>query len=379
MPSLTRRVLLASAATLPLPAIATAAKTPSPPPPPVIGAVLPLTGDLSLIGDECGRGIALAVDMINSAGGIAGAPVALITADAIDQSHAGAAVGGLINTAHAGLILSAGASALCYPASAAAELAQTPFIELNATADGITARGFKFLLRTGPTTAMIAALAVQTLQSRYAGRKIGILFNTGATGGAIAAATLTALTAAKAPPLLVIGYPEGGSDLFEPVGRLKRAGAELVLHAGGPSDVLAFFAAMAEQSWRPAAVLGCGDGYGLRETAYALGPAFEGTSVIAAPYYPPAAASVKAAYIARFGMDPRAPDSLTAYAGAFFTLSALSKLNGNTGKLLDTLRQSNAPMGDLPNGFGVQFDHTGQNTRSFVTLQQWRNGGLMPG
>lgn len=379
MPSFPRRVLLASAAALSLPRLAVAAKTPSPPPPPVIGAVLPLTGEFSLIGDECRRGIALAVDFINSAGGVAGAPIVLVTADTIDQSHAGAAVGGLINSSHAGLILSGGASSLCYPASAAAELAQTPFIELNAPADGITARGFRFLLRTGPTTGMIAALAVQTLQTRYAGRKTGILFNTGATGGAIAAATLAALTAAKTPPLLVIGYPEGGSDLFEPVGRLKRAGAELVLHASGPSDVLAFFAAMAEQSWRPAAVLGCGDGYGLRETAYALGAAFEGTSIIAAPNYPPAAADIKSAYLARFGMDPRAPDSLTAYVGAVLALSALNKLNGNTNKLLDTLRQTDIHQGDLPNGFGVQFDHTGQNTRSIVTLQRWRGGALIPG
>ncbi|MDE8347541.1 MAG: ABC transporter substrate-binding protein [Acidocella sp.] len=377
MSAFTRRVLLAIAA-LPVAGAARAAKTPSPPPPPVIGAVAPLTGDLSLVGDEGKRGIALAVDMINSQGGIAGVPAALVTANAIDQGHAGAAVGGLINTDHANLILSAGTSALCYPASAAAELAQTPFIELTATADGITARGFKYLLRAGPTTGMIAALAVQTLQSRHAGRKLGFLFNTGATGGAIAAATLNALTAAKTPPWLTIGYAEGGSDLFEPVGRLKRAGVEIVLHAGGPSEVLAFFTAMVEQSWHPGAVLGCGDGYGLRETAYAIGPAFEGTAIIAAPYYPQDAASVKAAYVARYGMEPRAPDSLTAYVGALFTLAALNKLNGDTNKLLDFLRQSNAPPGALPNGFGVQFDHTGQNTRSFVTLQRWRHGALIP-
>jgi branched-chain amino acid transport system substrate-binding protein len=376
----TRRFLLAATGACLTCGIARASGTPkkSAPPPPVIGVALPLSGGLSLTGDECLRGIELAADAVNATGGIAGKPVTLVPADTIDQGHAAAAVNTLIAQNHANLLLGGGSSVLSYPASAAAELAQIPYIELNAPADGITTRGFKFLLRTGPTTTMTGNLAVSTIQKRYQGRKIGLLFNTGATGGAIAGAAIAALNAAKTPILLSIGYPETTTDLHDPVGRLKRAGAEIVLHAGGPDDVLAFFSAMQEQNWRPAALIGCGGGYLLRETAFALGPAFNGTLAIGAPFYPPSASPIASAYAARFGTQPRAADSLTAYTGAQLVFDTLNAVGGDTSQLLDALRKTDIPPGGLLNGWGAAFDHNGQNTRSFVTLQQWHNQQLTP-
>jgi branched-chain amino acid transport system substrate-binding protein len=372
MPHPTRRALLAVTGTALAGRLARAADNPLPPPAPAaIGAAVPLSGSLAIIGDECQRGIALAVAAVNEAGGIAGQPVNLTLADTRDQEHAADAVNFLIGAGHAGVILSAGASDVSYPASAAAELAQVPFIELNAPAAGLTARGFKFLLRTGPTTDMIAALAVSTIQARFPGRKIGLLFNTGATGGAIAGAAIRALKAASIPPLLIIGYGTDEADLTEPAGRLMRARADIVLHAAGAQDTLAFFAALRGAGWRPEAVLGCGDGYGLRENAEALGPAFEGTLMIGAPFYPPAAAGIEQAYWDSYGMAPRAPDSLTAYVGAKLVLDALAAGQGDPGKSLDAIRRSDVPAGGLANGFGAAFDRTGQNTRSFVTLQQW--------
>jgi branched-chain amino acid transport system substrate-binding protein len=380
MSDLSRRALLAGAGLLAAGAARAAKPPPRPTPPaaPAIGAALPLSGDLSLIGDECWRGIQLAVDAVDQTGGIAGKPVTLVTADAFSQAQAAAAVNGLITAHHAGLVLSAGASILSFPGSAAAELAQVPFIELNAPAAGITTRGFHFLLRTAPTTVMIADLAVSTIRQRFAGKKIGLLFNTGATGSAIASAATAALKTANVPIQLAIGYPPDAADLIDPVGRLKRAGADIVLHAAGPTDVLAFFLAMQGQGWKPATVLGCGDGYALRETAAALGPLFDGTLVVEAPFYPPSAAAVAAAYQRRYGMAPRGPDSLTAYVGAKLVFDTLNAVRGDPAKLLDALRSTDIAQGGLVNGWGVAFDHDGQNTRSFVSLQQWHAAALVP-
>ncbi|NNM57189.1 ABC transporter substrate-binding protein [Acidocella sp.] len=375
----TRRFLLASLSTSLMAGRARAAAPKAQPPAPAAaGVVLPLSGDLSLIGDECLRGIHLAASALNAAGGIAGHKVALVAADAVDQSHTAAAVNQVITSGHAGVVLGTGASALSYAGSAAAELAQMPYIELNAPAVGITARGFKFLLRTGPTTSMIGALAVSTIQSRFKGRKIGLLFNTGATGGAIAAAAIAALNTAKIPVLLAIGYPEDVTDLYDPVGRFMRAGVDLVLHAGGPSDVLGFYLAMQAQSWRPQTVIGCGNGYTLRETADALGSVFDGTLVITAPYYPAPAAQIAQAYQAKYGIPPRSADSLTAYVGAKLVFDTLNAQGGSADKLLDVLRKVDIPAGGLANGFGVAFDSSGQNTRSFVTLQRWHGAQIAP-
>ena len=382
MPLPSRRFLLALAGTSLTGSLlssfgAKAANPPKKPIAPEIGVALPLSGDFSLIGNECQRGILLAADAANAAGGIAGKPIQLTPADILDAAQASSTINDLNTKNHAALILGTGTSALSYPSSAAAELAQIPYIELNAPADGITTRGFKFLLRTGPTTSMIANLAAATLQARFKGRKIGLLFNTGATGGAIANAAIAAFTAAKTPILLAQGYPEDMTDLQDPVARLKRAGVEVVLHASGPADVLAFFAAMQAQSWSPAAILGCGDGYMLRETAFALGPAFNGTFTISAPFYPPSADAIASAYTARFGMPPRTADSLTAYVGAKLVFDTLSAA-GDPARLLDVLRKTNIAPGGLANGFGAAFDHSGQNTRSFVALQRWQDQKIVP-
>lgn len=345
---------------------------------PTLGVALPLSGNAALMGDEVWRGIQLAAEDMNQAGGILGKPVTLVAVDAPTPPQATQAVNNLISGAHAGVILGSGGSAYSYPASAAAELAQTPFIELTALADGILARGFKYTLRTGPCAAMAGQLAAAAIQSRFAGRRLGLLYNNGAGGSALAAAITTALAAAKLPLALAISYPEDVADLYDQAGRLMRARVEVLLHAAGPDDALGLALAMQGQGWRPAALLGCGAGYQLRETAAALGEALAGTLVIGAPFYPPPAAAVQAAYAARFGMPPRSADSLTAYAGARLVFETLNKTGGDPGKLLAALRGSDLPPGALVNGFGVRFDASGQNTASFVTLQQWRGDVLMP-
>jgi branched-chain amino acid transport system substrate-binding protein len=204
-----------------------------------------------------------------------------------------------------------------------------------------------------------------------------LLFNTGATGGAIAQAALEHWRTQKNTPLLVAGYPEDAADLHDPVSRLRRAGTEVLLHAAEEDDVLQMFQAMQDIGWAPAAVFGCGDGYGLRETAFALGTAFDGTYVAAAPFYPPRATYISNSYQNRFGMAPRSADSLSAYVGAKLVFDILNDAGGDTAKLLEALRKTDIASGTLANGWGVQFDKTGQNTRSFVTLQQWQGETLV--
>lgn len=340
-----------------------------------IGALLPLSGPDSLLGDECLRGVQLAVDAIDDAG-TSKQNLSLVVADAFNQTRVEQTAKALIAGNMVNLLLGTGASSLAYPGSDAAELAQIPYIELNAQADGITARNFKFLLRTTLTTSMQAALALDTIAKKFAGKPIGLLFNTGASAGAVAAAALAQWQGQKISPLIAIGYPEDAADLHDPVSRMRRAGVEIVLHAAGTDDVLVLFQAMQELGWRPG-LIGCGGGYGFRETAFALGEIFDGTYVSGAPCYPPSAAGIAAAYQARFGMRPRSADSLSSFVGAKLVFDALGAVNGDAAKLLDALRKTVMPAGTLANGWGVAFDRTGQNTLAFPTLQQWRQGVLI--
>lgn len=376
LPLSRRRAVLTGFAAAPLGALAARAAPTLPKASFVVGAALPLSGALALIGDEALRGVRLAVAAQNAVGGIGGALLQLAVGDIVDQSQAGATVNDLIKSAQAAVILGAGSSDYCYPASAAAELAQVPYIELTAPADGITARGFRFLVRTCPTTTMIAAMATATLQKRFAGRKLGLLFNTGATGGAVAAALLAHPPEGGAA--LAIGYPPDGADLFDAIGRLKRAGVDILVHAAGPADVLAAWSAMAETGWSPHGVIGCGDGYLIRETEMAVGPGFEAALVIGSPGAAPAAQAIASAYEATYGMKPRGPESVSAYAGALLVFQTLAGLGGQAANLPAALRALSLPAGAMVNGWGARFDAAGQNLASSLQLQTWRRGVLMP-
>jgi branched-chain amino acid transport system substrate-binding protein len=371
-----RRSLIASSLALPLTARAAGAEATAKPAAVTakIGVLLPLSGPDCLLGDECLRGVQLAVDAASAASGL---NVSLVTADAFDEVQAEQAARSLISAGQVNLLLGSGASSLAYPGSDAAELAQIPYIELNAPADGITGRNFKFLIRTTLTTSMLAALALDTIAKRFAEKQIGLLFNTGASAGAVAAAALAQWQGMKISPLLVIGYPADVADLHEPVRRMQRAGVQVVLHAGGMDDVLVLFQALQDTGWRPEQIIGCGEGYGFRETAFAVGDIFDGIYVSAAPCYPEPAAAIASAYAMRFGMPPRSADSLTSYVGAKFVLDTLGSVNGDSSKLLDALHKTVLPAGSLANGWGVALDRTGQNTQAFAVLQQWRDGVLV--
>jgi branched-chain amino acid transport system substrate-binding protein len=369
---------LAAAATWSLAAAAAEPGAPAPVAPTGVhfGALLPLSGPDGLVGDECLRGVMMALDDINAAGGIAGKPASLALIDAYVQAQSAQAAQAAMAADRTAFLLGSGSSGFSYPGSAAAELAQLPYIELSAAADGITGRGFRFLLRTTVTTSMIASVAVAAMAARYPGRKIGLLFNTGAEAGAVAAAALALWGQAKTPVRLSIGYGETVLDLRAQAGRMQRAGVEVLLHAAGADDVLQLFTAMRDIGWRPAAIFGCGPGYGLRESALALGPALEGTFVAGAPFYPVRAQYLADAYQERFDMQPRSADSLSCYVGAKLVLDILDQTGGDSTKLLESLRRVNIPTGTLANGWGVAFDRNGQNQLAFANLQQWQSGVL---
>ena len=379
----TRRRLLAAAIAgglLP-PGVAAAARSQatSKPSPRRLGVLLPRGGAPSLAADEAWRGIVLAYESLSASRQGAIDLVPLGAGSPSDASHAVAA---FAKTKGAAGIIGTASSSLAFAATGAAELADLPYVEIDSPASGLTGRGFKHLLRTAATTTDFAGAARRALVGVIAPAwrttpdrlTIALLFDIGATDGAFAAAMIDALKASGAPPRLRIAYPPDAADLASEVGRMKRAGVDLVIHAGGAEAVVQFYQAMVVQSWRPRLVLGAGAGYALAEPALLMGAGFDDTMVVGPPPYAvgAAAADVAARYRRRFATTPRGAPSLTAYVGALLVFDALQ-----SGKRLEaTLRAIRRPRGALANGWGVAFDDAGQNDRSYALLQQWQQGQL---
>lgn len=346
-----------------------------PPAAPILGVLFPETGAGALDGDEAWRGVHLAVEA-------AGRPIRLIRADAATPAKA---VDTLIHAAggadRLAAIIGTQSSTASFAATAAAELAGVPYVELDAPADAITTRGFKMLLRTGTTTedfAISAAAAVTGIlapgwHKAASALRIAILFDVGATDGSFAAAMLSACRVAKLPVTLSIGYAADAMDLGAEVGRLRRAKIDLLIHAGAIEHVMLLHAAMVAEAWRPRMILGVGAGYRQGAAGYELGRALDNTMVVGNPLYGPGTTALAAAYRRRYAAPPRSAASLTCHVGAGLVIEALA-----TGKKLPAaLAAIRRDRGALANGWGVRFDGNGQNRETFATLQQWRGGTLV--
>jgi branched-chain amino acid transport system substrate-binding protein len=372
-------------------AIAAAPATPAAGPL-AFGALFPFSGPLSLLGDESFRGLDLAVDERNAAGGLLGRPVRLVRGDAADAAQATAEIKRLLGEAHVAAVFGTFSSAVSLAASAATELAGVPYFELDALADAITARGLKLLFRTGTTASACGVMAVDAVAEVLAPRwrvapadlRLVILHQDGVAGAAIAAAEQQRCRERGFTQAERIAYGAATLDLGPVVQRLRGAAVDVVLHTGLINDALMFHRAMQQAGWRPRMVIGTGGGYALADTAQALGAAFEGVmSVGVTPYRvsdvaAPGVAEVAAAYQRKYGAPPRSGHSLVCFAGARVFFEAIARAGTvDRDKLRTATLATDIPPGATVGGWGVRFDPNGQNSRAVPYLAQWQNGTLV--
>ncbi|MBP0493084.1 ABC transporter substrate-binding protein [Roseomonas indoligenes] len=403
-PAAPRRSLLAALA-LPLAAGAARAQAPAPPAPQPaapavspagaewrIGAVYPLSGVPGLLGDESFRGLEMAVEERNAAGGLIGRPVRLLRADAIDQAAAVAEARRLMGAEKASVLIGSSDSAVSLAASQASDAAGIPYFELGAVAEGITDRGFRNLWRTCPRAADFAAVAAEAVSSvlpTLLGRpreslRVGLLHEESAYGSSVAELQALRLAEAGIPVAERVPYPARPADLAPAVQRLREAFVDVLLHAAGQNDVILLFRNLREAGWRPRMIIGSGGGYSLADTARAIGPAFDGvmnigfTGFAIADRAAPGNAAFAEAYKRRYGADPRSGHSLANFFGARIALDTIARAGGaEKDRLRAAMLATDVPDGTTPAGWGAAFDERGQNTRARPWLMQWQDGRLV--
>lgn len=385
MPVIRRRPLmgaLAAAAAAPRVALAQANEL-------RIGALFPFSGSLAQLGDESFRGLELAVEERNAAGGVAGRTVRLVRGDAVDQAQAVAEARRLMTTERVAAIFGTYASPPAFAATQVAEVQGVAYFELGALSDSITERGLRGVFRTCPRAADYGVVSVDAVLDVLAPAwgadgsvlRLALLHEDGLDGTGIAAAQEAELRRRNVLQVERIGYAARSAEFAPLVQRLRSAGCDVVLHAGRQNDILLFFRALEESGWRPRMVVGAGGGYSLTDTARAIGPAFEGVMNVDVPQFAvndvvaPGAAAFAETYKRRFGADPRCGHSLSNFVGAQACLEAMHRAGGtDRDRLRAALQAIDIAEGGTANGWGMRFDERGQNTRARPLLMQWQGG-----
>lgn len=354
-----------------------------------LGALYPLSGALALLGDESFRGLELAVEDRNAAGGLLGRPVRLAKGDAIDPGQAVSEVRRLMAAERVAAVFGTYASPLVFAASQVTELAGTPYFELGAIGDPVTERGFKYLFRSCPVASAFGLATVDAVNDALAplwgidpkGLTLAILHE-----DALYGSTVSGVQAARCKELGLnvaenLSYGAATVDMSSVVQRLRSVGADVVLHTGYQNGVLLFFRQMRQMGWKPRMVVGAGGGHSLQDTANAIGADYEG--VLNADFTPfavneaaaPGARDVQAAYEKRYGTKPRSGHSLANYTGARLFLDLIQRAGSlDKDKLREAVLAADVPSGAAANGWGAKFDEKGQNTRAKPMLMQWQGG-----
>ena len=379
-----RRPILGAiaAAALPAPALA------QPAPEIRFGALFPFSGSLALLGDESFRGLELAVEERNAAGGVLGRPARLLKGDAVDPTQAISEVRRLMGE-RVVAVFGTYSSPLSFAASQVTELQGMPYFELGAIGDPITERGFRYVFRTCPRSSDFAAATAGATADVLApllgedprALRIAILHEDGLYGQTVAGFQEAQLRQRGLNQVEKLAYAARNVELSAAVQRLRGVQADIVLHSGYQNDIVLFFRAMHEAQWRPRMVIGAGAGYSLTDTARAVGPAFEGvmnvdfTQFQVNERHAPGVGQFVDQYRRKYGAEPRSGHSLANYFGARVCLDAVQRA-GSTDK--DRIRTSvlatDIAEGTTPTGWGVRFDERGQNTRGRPYLLQWQGG-----
>src|SRR6184192_1914982 len=115
-----------------------------------VGALFPLSGPQAPLAKQEYAGVQIARDLVNADGGVAGAPIALVTKELTAEGDAAARVQEL-KAQGVQALLGSYSSSLSMPVSAQAQSRGLLYWEAGAVADQLTGRGYPLVFRVGAT------------------------------------------------------------------------------------------------------------------------------------------------------------------------------------------------------------------------------------
>jgi len=202
----------------------------------LVGATVPLTGPLSLTGQQYYNALKLAEDDINRAGGVQGKPVKFVFEDA--QASNGTAVNAYVK------LMQEHKPAFTFLTSYSTQnTAVSPEVAKNGVpamyaggADAVADLGNPWMFRIRPQDSTAAVAMARFVKERLGATKPGILYiqNDFGQGGANAAVAF--LKEQGITPIGMEAYGQNDKDMSAQILRLKNKGADVLLAFVYPQD-----------------------------------------------------------------------------------------------------------------------------------------------
>jgi len=236
-----------------------------------IGVVLPLTAGAAIYGEQTRAGLDVALEEINSSGGIeslGGAKINLIYGDSKSTPDGALAESErLVNQENVAVLMGAFQSGVTFAASTVAEKYHVPWHVLASVKDEITKdRGFKYIFRDQKFTGMDAEQMVPVLnafaEATGVRPKTYALLVEGGDWGRSTGTNLKKLFAGEGYELVMEEvYPSGQADFTAQVLKLKEAQPDMLHLCMYTADHILFSKeAMAQELYFPFGIFSYGGG-----------------------------------------------------------------------------------------------------------------------
>lgn len=355
-----------------------------------IGALFPLSGDLKDKGEDSAKGVRLAAEEINAAGGIAalgGAKLAFVFADTKGKPEIGIKeTERLINDEKVAAIIGTYQSSVTKPATRVAEKLKTPFVVSISIANIITERGFNYTFRIQPKANYYARDQIRFLMDleRLAGypvKRVALLHENTDFGTSTALAQKIALKENGLKVVADIGYSAHGvANLDREVTQVLKAEPDIILTVTYLMDSILIRKALLKAG-SSIPMIDTAGGTVSPEYIRRLGPMAEGTLTMAEySKFAGGGKDLNQRFFGQYQVNITG-DSAHAYQAVLVIKDALERSGSVVrSRLRDALAATDIPKGPqliLP-AERLRFNQYGQNEFAQLYVVQIQNGELMP-
>lgn len=357
-----------------------------------IGALYPTSGPLALLGEESWRGVQVAVNELNEAGGIDGREVEVALADIPDVNAAGSEARRLLDSEGLDLAVGAYSSSLALATSEVYARGGGTYVEFGAVTVEFTERGYDTVWRTNPSadshaqvqTDFIVDWVAPELGASLDEIQILLVHEDSSYGSSVARSIENFAGEAGIENIQYEPYNAESTDLSSVVLGIDQSDPDVVIAVSYAADAILLARQMQENGVVVPAFIGTGGGHTLREFGETVGEAAEHVFNVDFPQYAvneeftPGLAEFVELYEDAYNEEPASGHSLANYTGAWMLFDILAETGGDTSAEAfgEAAASTQIEPGTTAAGWGLDFDDTGQNTEANTYVMQWRDGVL---
>jgi branched-chain amino acid transport system substrate-binding protein len=344
-----------------------------------VGIVLPLTGDQAKFGEIEKQSFDIALDEINSSGGIKGKKLEFLLEDDTGRPEVGRSVAEKLITKDKVVMLGGGySSSVTAGLAGVAQQNRIPFLINTGSADDITQKGWDYIFRLNPPASEYSN-GVETFLAKVIQPKTVVILHENSKFGTSSAKAFTASCEKLGiKVLLTEGYEAGGIDFKPLLIRVKELNPDIIYMVSYVMDASLLMRQSRELKLTPKLFIGGGAGFTLPEFAQNAGVAAE--DVISATLWHevlplPGAMDYFKKFKAKYNKDTEYHGA-EAYAAAYVIADALKRAKSfGADDIKQALKDTNMMTVFGPVKFVSQGKFTNQNQLTTYVVQ-WQKDSL---